>query len=173
MALGNIPPPLQHPVIGRDGLVTVTWASYFRELAVTVDNAGFMLQSTYDPTSSGSVNDSDELGGQPGSYYLDLTNATGYLPVGQSQWHVRAITASATSAVGDFCDVDATAAAVVITMPAAAGNSGLAVAVRKNDTTANTVTVSAASINGSATQVITAQYTAIVMVSNGSEWCIV
>lgn len=37
MPLNLIPPPLQHPVIGPNGMVTVAWASYFRSLSTAID----------------------------------------------------------------------------------------------------------------------------------------
>jgi len=37
MTLALIPPPLQHPVIGKDGKMTVPWSSYFQALSGAVD----------------------------------------------------------------------------------------------------------------------------------------
>lgn len=105
----------------------------------------------------------------------NLATATGTLGMDQVAWVVRNLSASDTAVCGDFCDVDATSGAKVITMPTAVGNSGKSIAVRKNDASGNTVTVdgdAAETINGAATQVIAARYTTIVMVSNGTEWCI-
>lgn len=39
MALSVIPPPLQHPVIGQDGKMTVPWASYFQSITTAIDTA--------------------------------------------------------------------------------------------------------------------------------------
>jgi len=102
----------------------------------------------------------------------NLSTATGMLGMDQVEWTTRNLTASDSAVSGDFCDVNATSGAIVITLPTAVGKSGQSIAVRKNDATANTVTVSG-TINGSASQVIAVQYTALVMVSNGTEWCIV
>lgn len=172
MTITSIPPPLNHPVIGTNGMVTVPWASYFRALTVYVQNGGYMLQSTYDPAGSGVVDNSDALDGQPGSYYLDLANATGALSIGQTEWNVESVTADVTAAAGDFIDADATSAAINVTMPNAAVNLGKSICVRKSDSSGNSVTMTGP-INGASSQVITIQYTAIVVVSNGAEWCIV
>jgi hypothetical protein len=172
MTITSIPPPLNHPVIGTNGMVTVPWASYFRALTVYVQNGGYMLQSTYDPAASGVVDNSDALNGQPGSYYLDLGNATGSLAVGNIEWNIVSATANVTAEAGDFVDVDATSAAVTVTIPNAAANLGKSICVRKSDASGNSVTMSGA-INGATSQTISVQYTAIVIASNGSEWCII
>lgn len=38
--LSGIPPPLQNPMLGQNGLVTVPWASYFRALAIAATPTG-------------------------------------------------------------------------------------------------------------------------------------
>jgi len=172
MAIARIPPPLSHPILGPNGLVTVPWAEYFRAMAIGVDNAGYMRQSVYDPSGSGVVNDSSALQGQSGSYYLALENATGLLPYGQTQWNIRPVTADATAAAGDFIDVDSTGGNVDVTLPDPASNYGASVAVRRADGGANTVAMIGA-INGASSFSLTAQYTTIVVVSVGYEWAIV
>ena len=75
-------PPINHPVIGMNGLITPVWAEFFLKLANSSTLGGYMLKSTYDPTNSRSVVDSDKLGGELPSYYLDLANHTGSLRIG-------------------------------------------------------------------------------------------
>ena len=166
--LSLIPPPIQHPMLGSNGLVTVPWASYFRSLAIAVDS-GYMLKSVYDPGDTGSVVDSDELNGQPGSYYLDLSNHTGSLSAQLLSWNVRVMTASATAVAGDFCDVDASGGAVSVTLPSVGGNVGRMIAVSKADSSANAVTI-IGTVNGTVNPTLTVQYTCALMVSNGTEW---
>ena len=86
------------------------------------------------------------------------------------------MSADATAAAGDWCDVSAAGGSRLITLPQAAANTGLTILVRKTDTSANTVTVDgngSETINGATTQVITAQYTTLTLSSNGTEWAIV
>ena len=174
MALGTIPPPLSHPVIDAAGLMTRPWLMYFQALAGGTDSSlsGYMLKSVYDPTNAGIVADSDKLDGQHGSYYLDLGNATGSMAAVRFSWNVRLLTGSELATAGDFCDCDASSSAITVTMPDPTANTGKMVAVRKSDSSANAVTISGA-INGATSQVLTVQYTAILMASNGLEWCIV
>jgi hypothetical protein len=72
--------------------------------------------------------------------------------------------------------VDATAANVVITLPAAADNESRLYNVKKIDAGANTVTADAnasETIDGQATQVLTTQYQSMTLQSNGTAWFIV
>jgi predicted RecA/RadA family phage recombinase len=73
--------------------------------------------------------------------------------------------------------VDATAGAVVITLPTAAsalaGGIGRVYNVKKTDVSANTVTVdgnASETIDGATTQVLTAQYQSMTIQSNGTTW---
>ena len=47
------------------------------------------------------------------------------------RWNVRVLSADATSAAGDWCDVSAAGGSRVITLPAAAANTGLTIQVRR------------------------------------------
>lgn len=87
----------------------------------------------------------------------------------QSGFGIRVLSASASIAPGTFADVDATAGAVTITIPPAATNSGKVIGVAKSDSSANAVTISG-QVNGAATTDLTAQYTSLLLVSNGTEW---
>jgi len=69
--------------------------------------------------------------------------------------------------------VDATAANHTVNLPDATINSGVRLRVVKTDATANTVTLDAFStqtINGALTQVINNQFTALTVISDGTEW---
>lgn len=162
-------PPINHPVLGMNGLITPVWAEFFLKLANNSTLSGYMLKSTYDPTSSGSVVDSDKLGGELPSYYLDLSNHTGSLRIGHVDWNVRITATDITAAVGDLCDVDATAAAVNITLPDPAVNIGKMVAVAKADSSANAVNM-IGTVNGVVDPAISVQYTCYMLASNGIEW---
>ena len=82
---------------------------------------------------------------------------------------IRVLSASSTIAPGEFADVDATSADVTITLPPAATNSGKMIGVAKSDASANFVTLSG-QVNGAATTDLTTQYTALLLISNGTEW---
>jgi hypothetical protein len=86
-------------------------------------------------------------------------------------------TADYTVATSDGADViilvDASGGARVITLYAASGNSGNQVSVKKTDSSANTVTIdgnSSETIDAATTQVISAQYTSLSLVCDGSNW---
>ena len=101
---------------------------------------------------------------------FDLGAAAGTLPVASNKWNVRNLSSDVTAAAGDFCDVDATGANRTITLPDPTFNSGRAIIVRKNDATANTVTL-AGTVNGVASPTLGAQYEYKMIISNGTEWC--
>ena len=69
--------------------------------------------------------------------------------------------------------VDASGGSRTITLYAASSNSGRQVKVKKIDSSANTVTIdgnSSETIDGATTQVISAQYTSLSLVCDGSNW---
>ena len=72
-----------------------------------------------------------------------------------------------------FVACNATSGAMTITLRAASGLTGYVVAVKKTDSSANAVTVDANAseqIDGATTQVISAQYTSLSLVCDGSNW---
>lgn len=72
--------------------------------------------------------------------------------------------------------VDATAGAITITLPAAASCTGRRYDIKKVDSSANAVTIdgnAAETIDGAATKVLSAQYSAATVISNGSGWWII
>lgn len=87
------------------------------------------------------------------------------------------------TAVSDTLDVknnvalcDCTSNAITINLPAASTASGLQYQIKKTDSSTNTVTIDAdgsETIDGAATQVINAQYQALTIVSDGSNWHII
>lgn len=89
--------------------------------------------------------------------------------VSQLTWNVRALTADADAYVGDWCDVDATIGDVEITLPDVLVSTGRMVAVSKSDVSANLVIV-IGTVNGAVDPSIAAQYTTLLLVSNGTEW---
>ena len=95
-----------------------------------------------------------------------LTAPRGTAP---SALSIRSVSAAANLLPTEFMDVDATGGAVTITLPPAAGNAGKMCGVAKNDASANAVTLSG-QLNGVASTDLTVQYTALLMVSTGSEW---
>lgn len=69
--------------------------------------------------------------------------------------------------------VDASGASRTITLPAASGCTRRIYAVKKSDSSGNTVTVDAdgaETIDGATTQVLTTQYSTVVIQSNGTSW---
>jgi|TARA_R110002110_G_scaffold110087_18_gene274584 hypothetical protein len=69
--------------------------------------------------------------------------------------------------------VDASGAGRTITLYASSGNSGRQVKVKKIDSSVNTVTIdgnSSETIDGTTTKVISAQYTSLSLVCDGSNW---
>lgn len=69
--------------------------------------------------------------------------------------------------------VDATSAAITITLPAASSSAGVTYTIKKIDATANTVTIdgnAAETIDDATTAVIVWQYEAVTIVCDGTEW---
>jgi hypothetical protein len=76
----------------------------------------------------------------------------------------------------DLAVVDASAAPVVVNLPAVASASGRVYRVKKVDATANALTLTASgaeTIDGSNTQALTSQYDSLTVVCDGSEWHII
>lgn len=89
----------------------------------------------------------------------------------------RTLTATGSAGASDYLLlVNATAGAVTVNLPAAANSNGVYLIVKKTDASVNAVTVDAngaETIDGAATQVITAQYDAVTVFCDGSGWWIV
>lgn len=88
----------------------------------------------------------------------------------------RKITASAAVVATDYLIlVDATAAAVTVTLPAAAP-SGRQLCVKKIDASANAVTIAragTATIDGATSKAVTPQYASLTVMSDGTSWWII
>lgn len=72
-------------------------------------------------------------------------------------------------------DVDASGAAITITLPTAVGCNGREYRIRKLDSSANAVTIDGAgaeTINGAATKLLSAQYATATLLSNGTNWIV-
>ncbi len=68
---------------------------------------------------------------------------------------------------------DATAGAFTVTLPTAVGRTGRVFYIKKIDATVNAITLDgdgAETIDGGTTQVISIQYNALKLISDGSEW---
>ena len=88
--------------------------------------------------------------------------------------NIRTVTANATVTTSDrtiFCD--ATSGAIIITLPPVADAVSFEVNIKKTDSSANTVTIAGSgseTIDDSTTAVITVQYEAVTVHSDGIEW---
>ncbi|MCK5643394.1 MAG: hypothetical protein KAJ19_21470, partial [Gammaproteobacteria bacterium] len=135
------------------------------------------------------------LDGQSGSYYLDLSNHTGDVPPSSFD-NISAATVTATgSLVGEaeivFSGIttvfgnysaqtsdhiifaNASTAALIIYLPDATLKPAVHVRVKKTDRFFNSVTIDpyqAQTINGNATDILTAPDNSIMMISDGSNW---
>lgn len=107
-----------------------------------------------------------------------LTGGTGGTTTGATLvLTVRTVTGDATLTNADgLVLADASAAALTITLPAAAGNTGLVVEIKKTDATGSAVTVQSAfgeTIDLGGDAVISVSMTALSFASDGSSWWIV
>jgi hypothetical protein len=72
-----------------------------------------------------------------------------------------------------YYDVDASGGAITATLPAAASNAGLVIAIEKSDSSANAVTVDANGaelIDGATTQIIGKQHEVMILICDGTGW---
>ena len=101
-------------------------------------------------------------------------NATVYKNTGvpETTTKTAAYTLTATDSV---ILADATAAAFTVTLPSPSGISGRQYTIKKIDASANAVTIASASgnIDGAATKILSAQWQAAQMVSDGVNWFVV
>lgn len=72
---------------------------------------------------------------------------------------------------GDVVLVDASAAAVDVTLPAAA--AGATVTVKKTDASANAVTISGGTIDGAAQLVLATQWDHAALIADGNVWSVI
>lgn len=91
--------------------------------------------------------------------------ATGYLAGGATQ-NMRTVTASATAAIGDYVMVNAAAGAVSITAPTPA--AGRIFSIEKIDATANIVTVTGSTFDGSTSVQFVAQNAGATFIGTGT-----
>jgi hypothetical protein len=95
----------------------------------------------------------------------------------QQPFHV-AVTQVATFTVSEvygFYPCDASATAMTAFLPPAAAHKSKRYAIKKVDSSGNAVTLDGAdseTIDGATTQVITAQYVTLTVVSDGTQWWI-
>ena len=151
--------------------------------------AGYIMpQSNFTATVDPTVNDDVTLGYSTGSPWVNT--ATGYIfvlvdpspaaadwqqvyPVALTVTTITADTTLATSQMVLLCD--ATSGAFTVTLPATASNSGRRYFIKKVDSSANSVTIDADGdelIDDALTAVLTAQYEAVLLVCDGSNWVI-
>lgn len=108
-----------------------------------------------------------------------LTRADGdarYMQAGALTVTTRTITATGGTVAGDYLILaDATAGAITVNLPAVATSAGRVLAVKKIDASGNAVTLdgnAAETIDGAATQALTAQYDALTVFCDGATWWI-
>ena len=89
----------------------------------------------------------------------------------------RQVTATTTALPSDYLILaDATAGAVTVNLPSAASSRGAALVVKKIDASANAVTIDASgaeTIDGATTQALAAQYDAVTLVCDATQWWLV
>jgi hypothetical protein len=91
------------------------------------------------------------------------------------QWTINSVSTTHTAAVGEFVLADASGGAFTVTLPAASGNSGEVIGVKRTNSGGNDVTVdgnASETIDGATTQAISSQYDSLIMVCDGSNWWI-
>lgn len=113
---------------------------------------------------------SDKVNLYDGTSWADIAGASG-----SGDWTYTAKTANYTAAANDFVDGNASGGAFTVTLPTAASIAGKRIAVRKNESSLNAVTVDAdgsETINGSLTFVLTIQDDIVYLVSDGTNWMI-
>ena len=141
-----------------------------RALTGDWDNTGQRLRNTGVAEVSGSAPTTPATG----VVWLDTASSGSG---GTGIVSVREISASETITTSDnVVLVDATSAAVTVTLPAVSGNSGRVFHIKKIDASGNAVTVDGASsetIDDATTGILASQYDAIKIVCDGSEWWIV
>ena len=143
------------PVSGDEGK---TWR-------VNDDEDGIVLEGSADVTAS-------EPTGHSGRIWLD-TSTTGDVDT------LAIVTKTANYTATNLDTVilcDATSGNITITLPAAAGKVGKVYHVKKIDSSVNTVTVDAnasETIDGDLNKVISNQYDAIMIITEGSNWHII
>lgn len=94
-----------------------------------------------------------------------------------ARFNHRTLTATGDALATDYLIlVDATAGAVTVTLPVAANSNAAMIVVKKIDAGANAVTVDAngaETIDGAANVALAAQYDAVTVFCDGSEWWII
>jgi len=90
---------------------------------------------------------------------------------------VRSVSASTTVVTGDYAILaNSTAAAITVTLPAAATAYGRIYFVKRINAGANNVTIdgyASETIDGATTHVLSAQWARVEIISNGSAWFII
>jgi hypothetical protein len=105
-----------------------------------------------------------------------VTDALGYVPSsgGTNVSNVASITSPTTvTASNDILTLNANAGSFTVTLPAASGNTGKNFTFKKIDSSANTVTIAAASgqtIDGNPSKIMIVQNDILKIVSDGTNW---
>lgn len=123
------------------------------------------------------------------SYFFELTSpltkASGadrfdgndYNKIVKQLGRVVSKTANYTAMDDDFVILcDATSGAITVTLPTAAGRKGKAFCIKKIDSSANTVTIdgnASETIDGATTKVLSTQYSAKWIISDGANWVVI
>lgn len=128
---------------------------------VAFDSAGAVQSRTITAGSGVTVNNGNGVSGNP---TISITKTV------TTENADYTLTASDDLVLGD-----AALGAITLTLPTAVGNSGKEFFIKKIDATGNSVTVDgdgSETIDGSATQVITSQWTTLTIISDGANWLI-
>lgn len=122
--------------------------------------------------TGGTINGTSIGGTTPAAVTASALSSTGSVAL-----PVRTISTSASAGSADYVvKVNAASGAVTYTLPSAASSTNRIVSVQKVDSSANAVTVAASgadTVNGAASQAISAQWGSITMQSDGTTWTII
>ncbi|KKN35532.1 hypothetical protein LCGC14_0782660 [marine sediment metagenome] len=108
--------------------------------------------------------------------FIDLITDEIAIPIVDADSIITSVTLDYTALlIDDVILVDASAGAVIITLPAAADRNGKRYDIKKIDATANTVTIdgnAVETIDDGLIAVLTTQYEAVALISDATEWWI-
>lgn len=146
--------------IAINGMVVPVLTTVERDAISSPENGHFIFNSTANELQvyNGSWG---SIGGGGSSTRTVVSKAVGDSPYSAS--------------TGEDVLVDASGGNVTVNLPAASGNSGETIMVKKTDNSVNTVTIdgnSTETIDGNLTEVISGQYDSIQVVCDGSNWYI-
>jgi microcystin-dependent protein len=129
-----------------------------------------LMASTAEDCNGTAIYTSDEIPGALDVDSLEVAFAKPQMPVLAKATNYTVVSGD----LGSIVNADATGGNVTITLPSASdAGDGAVIGIRKIDASVNTVvaqTVGSETIDGSSTQTLSARYSSINLVSNGSNW---